>query len=145
MSHSYKLLLYSSAYEDTYFLATISETYISPVPDPIVFDEARINPGGHYDPTTGIYTVPQDGIYEFYVHILSGDETDERWAFSLAVDDADVDYTLQIGDVDYLDYISDDSSEMLELSSGQQVSVILGSASNDVMFSWFSGRLIKAA
>ena len=105
-----------------------------------------------YDPTAGIWTIPEDGTYEFYVHILNGEETDEAWAFSLVVDGTDVDYILQYGDVDYPDLISDDSSEMLELSSGQQVSVspggmtgIYGSSGNDVMYSWFSGRLIKAA
>ena len=145
-------LLYLSAYEDTYFLATISENSISPVPDPIVFDEARINPGGHYDPTTGIYTVPEDGTYEFYLHILNGDETGDIWAFSLVVDGDYVDYTLEYGDVDYPDYITDDSLEMLELSSGQQVSVspaamtqLVGTTDNGVKCSWFSGRLIKAA
>ena len=29
-----------------------------------------MNPGGHYDNTTGIYTVPIDGIYEFTVQII---------------------------------------------------------------------------
>ena len=125
---------------------------VSPVPDPIVFDEARINPGGHYDPTTGIYTVPQDGTYEFHVHILNGPNTDDRYGFRLVVDDVDIDYTIQLGQVDSPDYISDDSSEMLELSSGQQVSVtpisisvIMGTTSTDTMYSWFSGRLIKTA
>ena len=147
-----KILLFLSAYEDIYFLATISENTVSPVPGPIVFDETRINPGGHYDPTTGIYTVPQDGVYEFYVHILNGPNTDDRWGFRLVVDDAEIDYTLQIGQVDSPDYISDDSTEMLELSSGQQVSVtpisistIMGSTSADRMYSWFSSRLIKTA
>ena len=130
----------------------MSENQISPVPNPIVFDEVRINPGGHYDPTTGIYTIPEDGTYEFYVHILNGDETSNNWAFGLFVDDALVDYTMFINDADYPDFVSSDSSEMLELSSGQQVYVsstsmteIYGTNNNDVMFSWFSGRLIKAA
>ena len=104
-----KGLLYLSAYEDTYFLATISEDTVSPVSDPIVFDEVRINPGGHYNATTGIYTVPEDGPYEFYVHILNGDDANTAWAFSLVVDGTDVDYTLHFGDVDYQDYISDNN------------------------------------
>ena len=79
------------AYEDTYFFATMSESSISPVPDPIVFDDARINPGGHYDPTTGIYTVPQNGTYEFYVHLLNTEDEDLSFGFSLDVDGADID------------------------------------------------------
>ena len=128
----------------------MSENQISPVPDPLVFDQARINPGGHYDPTTGIYTVPEDGIYEFYVHILNGQETEDRYAFSLVVDATDVDYTLFDNDADNPDLVSSDSSEMLELSSGQQVSVTpvsvteIRGTGGDLMFSWFSGRLTKA-
>ena len=83
-------------------MATISENTVSPVLDPIMFDETRINSGGHYDPTTGIYTVPQDGVYEFYVHILNGPNTDDRWGFRLVVDDAEIDYTLQIGQIIFL-------------------------------------------
>ena len=88
-----------------------------------MFDEARINPGGHYDPTTGIYTVPQDGIFEFYVHILTEQEDDFVWAFRLEVDNDDIDYTMHRDDGDPPDRISVDSSELIELSSGQQVSV----------------------
>ena len=57
-----------SVYAQTIFLATV-EGVISPVSDPIVFNEIRLNPGGHYDNTTSIYTVPIDGIYEFNVNL----------------------------------------------------------------------------
>ena len=36
--------------------------------NPIVFDYPILKTGGHYDPTTGIYTVPIDGTYEFVLH-----------------------------------------------------------------------------
>ena len=61
-----------SGYADTSFLATIgSQTHTPGSPNPIVFEVAVHNTGGHYDPTTGIYTVPIDGTYEFIIHILS--------------------------------------------------------------------------
>ena len=41
---------------------------------PIVFNVVPLNLGGHYDVTTGIYTVPVDGIYEFILHIWSIDD-----------------------------------------------------------------------
>ena len=44
-----------------------------------------LNSGGHYDNTTGIYTVPLDGTYQFYVQILSDQDTPIR-AY-LVVDD----------------------------------------------------------
>ena len=51
------------------FLAAVSGGAQIPS-NPIVFDYSFINHGNHYDNTTGIYTVPIDGIYEFYVHNL---------------------------------------------------------------------------
>ena len=39
--------------------------------DPIIFNVVPLNPGGYYDVTTGIYTVPLDGVYEFILHIWS--------------------------------------------------------------------------
>ena len=35
----------------------------------LVFDWEVINHGGHYDPTTGIYTVPYDGMYQFHAQM----------------------------------------------------------------------------
>ena len=57
-------------YSDTVFLARIVESRHTPS-NPIVFDDAVLNTGGHYDPTTGIYTAPINGTYEFIVHIQS--------------------------------------------------------------------------
>ena len=54
-------------YSDTSFLATF-ETSLVITSDPIVFNYPVHNTGGHYDPTTGIYTVPLDGTYEFIFH-----------------------------------------------------------------------------
>ena len=42
--------------------------------DPIVFNVAHLNPGGHYDITSGIYTVPIDGVYELMLNIRSIDD-----------------------------------------------------------------------
>ena len=61
-------------YADTAFLATFSGYEISSIPDPIIFDEIRINPGGHYESTNGIYTVPTDGIYKINIQIKSEED-----------------------------------------------------------------------
>ena len=116
-----------------------------------MFDQARINPGGYYDNTTGIYTIPITGTYEFNVHAGSVDE-DTYWGTSIVVDN--VAYTLSLftdDDGGSYDYIGTDSSLVLELSSGQEVWVrpssmnqMYGSSGNE-MYSWFSGRLIAPA
>ena len=56
-----------TGYSDASFLAVLqSDT------DPtgtIIFTNDAINPGGHYNASTGEYTVPCDGIYEFTAHL----------------------------------------------------------------------------
>ena len=53
-----------TGYSATAFLATFDTTSVTPG-DPIVFNYPVHNAGVHYDPTTGIYTTPIDGTYEF--------------------------------------------------------------------------------
>ena len=74
-------------YVDTTFLATMGYGTHSPS-DPIVFDVAVQNTGGHYDPTSGIYTAPIDGTYEFIIHTVSAND----WVIAtyLVVDDTQV-------------------------------------------------------
>ena len=57
-----------TGYSGTSFLATFNTGTLTPG-DPIVFNYAVHNTGGHYDPTTGIYTVPLDGTYEIIFRI----------------------------------------------------------------------------
>ena len=57
-----KFSLYTG-YSRTSFLVTFDTSPVTPG-NPIVFNYPVHNVGGHYDPTTGIYTVPLDGIYQ---------------------------------------------------------------------------------
>ena len=47
------------------FLATIAAESIAISDDePIIFDTAPINPGGHYNTVLGAYTAPFTGYYQ---------------------------------------------------------------------------------
>ena len=61
-----------SAYRDTIFLAALSSFASS---GDVKFDREVINPWGHYDPSTGPYIVPYDGIYQFHVQLQNGVST----------------------------------------------------------------------
>ena len=77
-----------SGYSGLSFLATFDVGTLIPVNNTIVFNYPVLNSGGHYDPTTGIYTVPLDGTYEFIFHILSFN--DHNIVAYLVVDGTDV-------------------------------------------------------
>ncbi len=62
-------------YSSTAFLASFTTNTHSPS-NPIVFNRDVFNYGGHYDRTTGIYTVPLDGIYEISVFIRGYSDTE---------------------------------------------------------------------
>ena len=137
-------------YSDFTFLAGISANDVSPIPTPIVFDDHKINLGDHYNPTTGIYTVPLDGIYEFYVQIESYQDSNNDWGFEIVVDGEDVSYTRHdaSGSSASNEAVSACLTVLVHLSAGQEVWVetilegLFGSSNE--MYSWFSGHLISA-
>ena len=61
--------------------------------DPIVLNYTVHNTGGHYDPTTGIYTAPIDGTYEFIFNFRAYDDADI--GAYLVVDGEDVSLLIQ--------------------------------------------------
>ena len=70
-----KSLILSSitGYVDTSFLATFDVLQLNITSNPIVFPVAVMNDGGNYDVTSGIYTVPVDGVYEFVFKLEVGE------------------------------------------------------------------------
>ena len=147
-----KCLWLLTGYSDLTFLAGIRASTVTPPSDPIVFDDARINPGEHYDPMTGIYTAPLDGIYEFTVQIESNLESDNDWGFWVNVDGEDTTFTSHdaSGSSSSNEWVSASSTLLVDLSAGQEVLVVTdldsmhGSSDDLIMFSWFSGHLISA-
>ena len=121
--------------------------------DPILFDEVRINNGENYDPTTGIYTVPVNGFYEFHVQTYVNSDGSLNWAFYIDVDNTRVTDSAHIANGASEDNTSTTTTVILNLIQGQQVSVFPNSPvtlfgshvdEDDRMNSWFSGRLIMA-
>ena len=82
-----------AGYADASFLATFDEITLTPT-DPIVFNYPVLNPGGHYNPNTGIYTIPIDGVYEFIFQLWS--DGDRSIYSYLNVDGVQVSYTPNI-------------------------------------------------
>ena len=133
----------------TLFLATIGAQTVTPVPNPIVFDETRLNPGGHYDNTTGIYTVPTDGIYEFNINVRS--QPDSDFGSYLVRDGVDVAHARN-ADGSGLGYMSTLLVIPIHATVGQQfwvrpysLDAIYGRVESDgELLSWFAGYLVSA-
>ena len=132
------------AYKDTIFWATMNHDYISPVPAAIIFGWAQITPGGYYDNTTGIFTAPVNGLYEFNVQLRSTDDT--FWGFTLFANGDDRAYTQGRNN---LNGASGSSTVIFELLAKWTVSVRPTEIESLDRFSsmaksWFSGKLISA-
>ena len=71
----YTFFLYFVAYADFSFLVTIDPIHIFPVDEePVVFNYV-VRHSDTYDNTTGIFTAPLDGDYEFMLHALCNNDT----------------------------------------------------------------------
>ena len=114
-----------------------------------MFNETRLNPGGYYDDTTGIYTVPIDGIYEFNVNVRS--QPDSDFGSYLVPDGVDVAHARNAdgsgpGVMSCLLVIP------VHATVGQQfwvrpfnLDAIYGRVENDgALVSWFAGYLVGA-
>ena len=131
------------------FLATIGAERFTPVPNPIVFDETRLNPGGHYDNTTGIYTIPIDGIYEFNVNVRG--QPDHDFGSYLVRDGVDIAH-VRNADIGGPGYMSTLLVIPVHATTGQKfwvrpysLDAMYGRVESDgELVSWFAGRLISA-
>ena len=134
---------------ETLFFATIGAQIVTPVPNQIIFNETRLNPGGHYDSTTGVYTVPIDGIYEFNIMVHSRPDND--FGSYLMRDGVDVAHGRN-ADGTGPGYLSLLLVVPVHATAGQQfwvgpfnLNAIYGRVeSDDELLSWFAGRLISA-
>ena len=107
-----------------------------------VFQESVINPGGHYDNTSGVYTAPYDGFYLIGVHLQTS-STSGDIGFTIRVDGSNyyADYAV------YAEYKS--ATLVIQLEAGQEVDVNeTGNSAIDgqsgLLRSYFFGYLINA-
>ena len=115
--------------------------------DPIVFNDVRLNPGGHYD-NTSTYTAPVTGTYEFTVQVKG--QPDKDFGAFLVSGGQQLAHSKTEGNAGYQ---STGFSVLIPATAGQQFWVrpynyqtMLGAGSGvrGELNSWFSGRLISA-
>ena len=107
-----------------------------------IFQKSVINPGGHYDNTSGAYTAPYDGIYLIGVH-LQATSTSGTIGFQIRIDGTN--YYADTWVV--AEYKS--ATMIIQLEAGQAVDVMeSGSSTIDgqsgLLRSYFFGHLINA-
>ena len=106
-----------------------------------MFDNDKINEGGHYNTTTGVYTVAVTGIYQFFVYIRSTPKAN----FHLSIDGL-----TYIKTVEHYDggAEAEGASVVVRLQAGQTVYVTTGNllytvqGNTDGSVSWFGGYLL---
>ena len=86
--------------------------------DPVLFNWEVLNPGGHYNPSTGYYTVPYDGIYQFHVQ-MAAESTTSTVVINIKVHNS---YTGSHVDTWCREYHTS-ATLLLDLQAGQTVSV----------------------
>ena len=115
-----------------------------------VFDSVRVNRGNHFNTTTGRFTAPTAGIYEFYMYFITGNANDVyRFNFYKNGSDLGKQLRLDTSDTTNTDYETGSIKIYEELEAGDYVSIYgLSSSGNNAFinptgsYSFFSGRFI---
>ena len=89
-----------------------------------MFDNDKINEGGHYNTTTGIYTAPAAGIYQFFAYVRSRPQAN----FHLSVDGSTYINTIEnyADEAEGGDREAEGATVILRLQAGQTVYVTTG-------------------
>jgi hypothetical protein len=115
-----------------------------------VFDSVRVNRGNHFNTTTGRFTAPTAGVYEFYMFFITGNASDVyRFNFykngsnlgkQLRLDTSDTTNTdYEIGSMKiYEELAKDDYVSIYGYSTGGSNAFVDPSG----VYSFFAGRLI---
>ena len=123
-------------YIDATFLAALSSDVFGS--GTVIFDHHDISLAGHYNPVTGEYTVPYDGIYQFSVQVQSSASSGRVYIF-VYLNGSRIFYDAWTAEY----YRS--TTFLQELSTSQVVTVYAASNLNgdpDELMSYFAGHLI---
>ncbi len=83
----------------------------------IPFDKVEFDYGNNYNPATGVYTVPRDGLYLFHARVNGQDNLASHY---IKVDGDVVTFTYEY---DEYQYLSASTSVVLNLLAGQEEGV----------------------
>ncbi|CAC5423922.1 C1QL [Mytilus coruscus] len=125
----------------TFFESLKTSQTLSNIKDIVKFDDAKINIGGGYDSTTGIFTVPWNGIYIFSCTIMGN----AGGAVHFQLNKNDQLYTA--GFVAKSNYGAQTVNSFAEFRTGDKVYVKHRSSASESVreshFSTFSGYLLS--
>ena len=110
--------MFSTGYKSAGFLASLSADVEGSAITNIPFDTEEYDYGNNYNPATGEYTVPTDGLYLVHARVYGGDNGASHY---VKVDGVDVTYSQEY-DPSY-QFQSVSTSIVLHLQSSQQVAV----------------------
>ena len=139
--------LFLSETKNSAFYATLSvDVVFETGAQTILFDNDKINEGGHYNVTTGIYTAPIPGIYQFFLYSRSTPKAN----FHLRVDGSVYMNTIEnyLDEAEDADGEADGASVIVRLQAGQKVYVTTGNlpytvvGNTDGIYTLFGGYLL---
>ena len=133
---------------------TMNQTYTN-----LVFDKEDIDVGNNYDTSTGIFTVPQDGVYEFgWAAIATASETVFRYRLAMGGDTdwnnshvGNGRYELRLDQGQDADYANNgEYCAYVNCTAGQQMSImqrcdsgtLTGYGDINYRYTYFRGRLV---
>ena len=105
----------------------------------VVFDELKFNNGEHYNSTTGIYTAPVDGTYEFFWYITASPKANS-WLYldgTGYVNPFEDTSEGRQGDGSTVTVILE-AGQMLDVRTASEPCTVYGNSN----YSWFGGQLL---
>ncbi|XP_052099181.1 complement C1q-like protein 3 isoform X2 [Mytilus californianus] len=125
----------------TFFASLKTSQTLSNIRDIVKFDDAKINIGGGYDSTTGIFTAPRNGIYIFSCAIMANGGGEVHFQLNKN------DQLYTAGYATKSNYGAQTVNSLVELRTGDKVYVKhRNGSSQNVLgshFSTFSGYLLS--